>query len=122
MQVLERVGSRYFIIAGIAFFVFYVLLRSRMAPKKIQRAFPALRDYRREILYSVGTILIFGFVPLLFIFNPTVRPFTTLYDTIAERGWWYYVGIFPIMFLMHDTYFYWTHRLMHHPRLFRYFH
>jgi sterol desaturase/sphingolipid hydroxylase (fatty acid hydroxylase superfamily) len=26
------------------------------------------------------------------------------------------------MFLMHDTYFYWTHRLMHHPRLFRYFH
>jgi hypothetical protein len=26
------------------------------------------------------------------------------------------------MVLMHDAYFYWTHRLMHHPRLFRIFH
>lgn len=23
---------------------------------------------------------------------------------------------------MHDAYFYWTHRLIHHPRLFRFFH
>jgi sterol desaturase/sphingolipid hydroxylase (fatty acid hydroxylase superfamily) len=122
LQVLERVGSRYFIIAGFAFLLFYVILRSRVAPKKIQRAFPLTSDYRREILYSVGTILIFGCIPMLLIFNASVRPYTTLYNTIAERGWWYYIGIFPIMFLMHDTYFYWTHRLMHHPRLFRYFH
>jgi sterol desaturase/sphingolipid hydroxylase (fatty acid hydroxylase superfamily) len=26
------------------------------------------------------------------------------------------------MILMHDTYFYWTHRLMHHPLLFRWMH
>jgi len=24
--------------------------------------------------------------------------------------------------LIHDTYFYWTHRLMHHPSVFKYFH
>ena len=122
MQVLERVGSRYFIIAGVAFLLFYVIFRSRIGHKKIQRAFPARSDYRREIVYSCGTILLFGLIPLLLIFNPAIRPHTTLYNTIVERGWLYYVGIFPIMFLMHDTYFYWTHRLMHHPRLFRYFH
>jgi sterol desaturase/sphingolipid hydroxylase (fatty acid hydroxylase superfamily) len=26
------------------------------------------------------------------------------------------------MVVVHDTYFYWTHRAMHHPRLFRWFH
>ena len=26
------------------------------------------------------------------------------------------------MFIIHDTYFYWTHRLMHHPKIFRWFH
>ncbi|MEO6316932.1 MAG: sterol desaturase family protein [Chitinophagaceae bacterium] len=26
------------------------------------------------------------------------------------------------MFIIHDTYFYWTHRLMHHKKLFRLFH
>ncbi|NBR36769.1 MAG: hypothetical protein EBT80_05270, partial [Chitinophagales bacterium] len=93
LQVLERVGSRYFIIAGVAFLLFYVILRSRVAPKKIQRAFPSTSDYRREILYSVGTILIFGCIPMLLIFNASVRPYTTLYNTIAERGWWYYIGI-----------------------------
>ena len=29
---------------------------------------------------------------------------------------------FFILLLAHDTYFYWTHRLMHHPKLFRMFH
>jgi Delta7-sterol 5-desaturase len=27
-----------------------------------------------------------------------------------------------VTILIHDTYFYWTHRAMHHPRLFRAFH
>jgi Delta7-sterol 5-desaturase len=27
-----------------------------------------------------------------------------------------------VMIVLHDTYFYWTHRLMHHPRLYRLFH
>lgn len=103
--ILERVGSRYFMVAGVAFLLFYVLLRSRIAQKKIQRTFPSLSDYHREIFYSVLTIMIFGLIPLLLIFNPSVRPYTTLYNTIAERGWRYYVGIFPLMFLMHDTYF-----------------
>lgn len=122
LQVIERVGSRYFILAGVAFLIFYVLLRPRLAHKKIQRVFPSLSDYGREILYSSITILLFGLIPMLLIFNSSMRPYTTLYNTIAERGWFYYVAIYPVMFLMHDTYFYWTHRLMHHPRLFRYFH
>jgi sterol desaturase/sphingolipid hydroxylase (fatty acid hydroxylase superfamily) len=34
---------------------------------------------------------------------------------------WFWLA-FPAMFVVHDTYFYWMHRLIHHPRLFKSFH
>jgi sterol desaturase/sphingolipid hydroxylase (fatty acid hydroxylase superfamily) len=61
-------------------------------------------------------------VPYFLVFNPAVRPYTQLYSQISERGWLYYFALFPVLFFIHDTYFYWIHRLMHHPVLFRWFH
>ena len=116
---VEKIGSRYFIVAAIAFVFFYWLLKSRISYKKIQQRFPRLKDYAREIGYSVCTIAIFGFVPLLLIKNPYVVPHTLYYTAISDYGWWYFFAAFPLMLLLHDTYFYWTHRLMHHKKLFR---
>jgi Delta7-sterol 5-desaturase len=47
---------------------------------------------------------------------------TRLYVRIDDYGWAWLVGSVGVMVLMHDAYFYWTHRLMHHQRLFRLFH
>jgi sterol desaturase/sphingolipid hydroxylase (fatty acid hydroxylase superfamily) len=44
------------------------------------------------------------------------------YATIAERGWAYWGFSIVLMMLLHDAYFYFTHRLMHHPLLFKRFH
>lgn len=41
--------------------------------------------------------------------NPNIRPYTKIYEDIQERGWLYYFAAFPIMLILHDTYFYWTH-------------
>ena len=46
----------------------------------------------------------------------------TLYTDFKEVGPLYLVLSLAIMLVAHDTYFYWTHRAMHHPRLFRLFH
>ena len=35
---------------------------------------------------------------------------------------WEVVLSFPLVLVVHDAYFYWTHRWMHHPALFRFFH
>jgi sterol desaturase/sphingolipid hydroxylase (fatty acid hydroxylase superfamily) len=119
---LERIGSRYYLIAGAVFFLFYVVLKNKILHKKIQSLFPKNTDYLREIFYSTITILIFGFIPLFFIANPAMRSHTTLYDNISDYGWFYYFLAYPIMFIMHDTYFYWTHRIMHHKTLFNTMH
>ena len=122
LYLIKQVGSRYYLIAGISFFLFYVLWKARIQHKKIQLKFPANRDYLREIFFSSFSIFLLALIPTLIVFNPAVRPYTQLYSTIAERGWVYYFLLFPVLFFIHDTYFYWIHRLMHHPRLFKWFH
>jgi Delta7-sterol 5-desaturase len=119
---VEKIGSRYFMVAALGFMAFYVFFKSRVSYKKIQQKLPGRKDYLREIGYSISTIAIFGFVPLLLVKNPYVVPHTLYYRTIEEYGWVYFFAAFPLLFIIHDTYFYWTHRLMHHKKLFRLFH
>ncbi len=116
------IGGRYFFIAGVAFAIFYILLRNAYLYKKIQSRFPKNSDYLREMGYSVVTVAIFAFVSFELIGNPAISPYTTRYADIHTYGWVYYFLLFPVMFFMHDTYFYFTHRLMHHKRLFKWFH
>ena len=119
---IERIGTRYFFIAGLSFIIFYLFLRNRISYKKIQPKFPRKKDYLREIGYSIITISIFALVPLLILGNPAIRKHTRFYTDINTCGWLWFILAFPLMFIIHDTYFYWTHRLMHHKKLFRLFH
>lgn len=119
---IERIGTRYFLVAGLAFIIFYLLLRNRIRYKKIQQKFPRKKDYLREIGYSIITISIFALVPLLILGNPAIRKHTLFYTNRHIYGWVWFFLAFPLMFIIHDTYFYWTHRLMHHKKLFKLFH
>lgn len=112
---------RYFLVAGPAFLLFYIVFKEKWQLKRIQSRFPASADYYREIGYSLVTIAIFVVVALVIFATPLVK-FTLVYQDISERGWgWWWFSIVLMIFL-HDTYFYWTHRAMHHPSLFKYFH
>lgn len=115
-------ANKYFLIAGPSFFLFYILLKKRITYRKIQQKFPKINDYQREIFFSTLSIIIFSFPPLLMLYSDAIRPHTTFYMDVSEYGWTYAILAFPLMLLMHDTYFYWTHRLMHHPELFKLIH
>jgi len=112
---------RYLMAAFPAFVLFYIILKKRWAFKKIQSHYPKVNDYNREIIYSLITILIFVAVGLLLFATP-LRNYNLQYHQISEYGWGYWFLSVLLMILLHDTYFYWTHRLMHHPKIFRYFH
>jgi len=121
-KILTIISLRYFIIAGLAFLICYILLRKKISYKKIQFRFPATKDYRREIIFSLITMVIFSVVPFFFLGNQSIKASTTFYSDIHQHSRWYFWLAFPLMLLMHDTYFYFMHRLMHHPRLFKWFH
>ena len=116
------IGSRYLMIAGIAFIICYVLLRKLIASKKIQQRFPSINDYAREIIFSILTIFIMAFIPALILGSPEMARHTKFYTNINQHSMLYFVLAFPLMAVMHDTYFYWMHRLMHSPAIFKFVH
>jgi sterol desaturase/sphingolipid hydroxylase (fatty acid hydroxylase superfamily) len=112
---------RYFLMAGLPFFIFYIWKKRQKQGSKIQPKFQKNADYQREILYSILTFGVFGLVGVL-IYHPLVSPYTLLYRDWSKYGTTYGVLSFFLLILLHDTYFYWTHRAMHHPKLFKTFH
>jgi len=116
------IGSRYLIIASIAFLIWYVLLRRMNASKKIQAKYPQYKDYAREIGFSITTIFVMSFIPAMVLGSPELSRHTKFYLDINQHSMVYFVLAFPIMAILHDTYFYWMHRLMHQPGLFKIVH
>ncbi|MDF1675108.1 MAG: sterol desaturase family protein [Vicingaceae bacterium] len=115
------IALRYFVITGIAFFIFYLIFKKNFNQIKIQKVFPKLKDYYREIKYSLLTTIVFmGYAYL--IFRTPFRNYTQIYSDISEHSTSYFVASIILALVIHDTYFYWTHRLMHHPKLFKWFH
>lgn len=114
-------GLRYLAWAGSAWLFFYVLFRRRWSARKIVPEFPSPREMGREIGFSVLTVVIYGVVGALTMLA-AMRGWTRLYFDMTAHGWaWLWFSV-ALTILIHDTYFYWTHRLMHHPKLFRHFH
>lgn len=108
----------YFLLAGLAYLMGYVLLKKKLFPQKIQQKYPPKTDYRRDILFSVCTYLVSALVGVL-LYDDRIRPHTLIYYAISDYGWSYYILSFFLAIVLHDTYFYWIHRLVHHPKLFR---
>ena len=119
--ILLIIFIRYLVLASAAFLVFYYIKKNAWSFKKIQVKFPTLSDYQREFLFSVSTTLIFAVLGYLFFFGPVAK-YTFIYKDIHGHSLWYFFFTVVLTLIIHDTYFYWTHRLMHHPRLFKYFH
>ena len=112
--------SEYFTYAGIIFFLFYVVLKKPFWFRKIQKKIPKLTDYGRDIFFSMLSITIFATVSMFTFY--TFGKYNNTYNSIETYGWAYYVFSWVWMFFLHDTYFYWMHRMMHHPKLFKQVH
>jgi Delta7-sterol 5-desaturase len=118
---LENVRN-YLLIAGIAFVLSYIIYKKALSSRKIQERFPLRADYRREVWYSMLSMIIFTLFPTILLLNPNIKPHTTFYEDINQYSTAYFIFAFFLMTIMHDTYFYWTHRLIHHPFLFKIVH
>ncbi|MBK8965540.1 MAG: hypothetical protein IPM36_02440 [Lewinellaceae bacterium] len=108
--------GRYFLLCSWLFGLFYLWKQRQWLFRKIQQRFPRRADYRREVGYSALTALIFGLVVALCLGTP-LRAYTTVYTDISEYGIPYLIFSVVLILFLHDTYFYWMHRLMHHPEV-----
>lgn len=112
---------RYVIFAGIPFALFYFFKRNDWFYLKIQQKWPKTKHVHSEIKYSLLTFVIFATIKLGLAFM-IVKGWTSAYLDINQYPLWYLPISFVVMLVIHDTWFYWAHRTMHHPKLYRYTH
>jgi sterol desaturase/sphingolipid hydroxylase (fatty acid hydroxylase superfamily) len=113
--------ARYFAIAGGAYFLFYSLKKDKWLHKKIQQRFPKNKNIWYEIKYSIINLLMFAALALG---NYWLKEngYTKMYERISDYGVPYFIFSIVAMILLHDTYFYWTHRFMHLKKVYPYVH
>jgi len=113
--------ARYIIGAGVVFLVVNWRLAGPLAARKIRKDSAGWSQVKQEILASFRTVFILSCAGLL-IGTSYMMGWLHVYENPAEMGWGYFAFSVIAIILLHDTWFYWTHRLIHDPRLFRRFH
>lgn len=120
LHILPFEFGRYFVVALIVFAV-TAAFAGRFAGRKIRPASPAPGQMAREIAASVRTSAIFACGGVLSVMGSQAG-IMKAYDDPAALGWGYFWASLVALIVLHDAWFYWTHRLIHDPRLFRRFH
>lgn len=118
LHILPNDLARYVLGAGGVFLLVNVLFAGRLAGRKIRPSSPKAEQMKREVVISLRTTLIFTLSGVATVLAAKAGWLATYY-VIAERGWAYFAFTLAVLIVAHDAWFYWTHRLIHHPRLFR---
>lgn len=74
---------------------------------------------RREIGWSLASAALYGILAGLVAWGWQAHGWTRIYERVDDYPlWWLPLSVLAFL-LLHDAWFYWTHRWMHRPRLFR---
>lgn len=119
LSMIAIVAARYLIVSG----GFAALTRARHPELHIV-ADPERRrrQVRREIGWSLSAAVIYGIPAGLVATAWHDFGATRIYSDPFAYGLVWLVLSVPVYLFLHDTYFYWSHRLMHRPSLFRRMH
>lgn len=108
--------SRYLVAAG-TLAVILTLFAGSLAHRRIQNRRPTGEDIWREILYSLSTAVLFSLVGFG-VFVGSRHGIFQVYGGALPSGGRLLLE-FTVAVVVHDAYFYWAHRAMHHRWLFR---
>ncbi len=92
-----------------------------------QRRIPGLHrgmgsQIRREIGWSLLSAIVYGAPAGLVAWGWREHGWTRIYARASDHSLWWLPASLLLCLLLHDTWFYWSHRAMHFPGLFRHVH
>ncbi|MEX0337733.1 MAG: sterol desaturase family protein [Arenibacterium sp.] len=112
---------RYVLGAGGVYLIVNFALAKHLHRQKIRATDPPGGQVRREILASLRTVVIFALTGTV-IAHGAHAGWMRVYPDLDTFGVAYVWLSVAALILLHDTWFYWTHRALHLPRLFRRMH
>jgi sterol desaturase/sphingolipid hydroxylase (fatty acid hydroxylase superfamily) len=118
---LTRETGRYALFAVITWALLWVVLRQPLRHRKIRLSRPPNLQLATEFVVSIRSVAIFATVAaaMSLMSHAGLYPLSRVAYHWGPAWFWASLGL---MIVGHDAYYYWTHRAMHHPRLFRSFH
>jgi sterol desaturase/sphingolipid hydroxylase (fatty acid hydroxylase superfamily) len=112
------ITGRYFLVAGLFYLYFYVWFPGKWRNRKINKKNYKKGQFKSEIKWSLISSLIFSLAGMLTIIL-WQKGYTKVYTEIDLYGYWYLPATLVIFMLLQETYYYWIHRWMHIPAVFR---
>ena len=101
------IGIRYLVVSGA-----FALATQALHPGLYTRLVPQIR---REIGWSLASAAIYGIPAGIVAWGWDARGWTLIYRDIGAWPLWYFPLSILLYLAAHDSWFYWTHRLMHRP-------
>ncbi|RYD54426.1 MAG: sterol desaturase family protein [Sphingobacteriales bacterium] len=115
------ITGRYFLIAGLFQLFFYGIGRDKWTTRKLNNVPYRKTQLRREIMWSMVSGLIFAITGSIMALC-WQRGLTRIYLDHETYPWIWMPASLILYMLLHETYYYWLHRWMHHPRIFKIVH
>lgn len=119
LQLAGIIGLRYFLVSGAFAWVAARRKPDIYRPDDPERRARLARQVRREIGWSSAAVLVYA-APAALAFAAFEAGGTRVYLDVGDFPLWWWPASVLLYLAVHDAWFYWTHRAMHHwPRLFR---
>jgi sterol desaturase/sphingolipid hydroxylase (fatty acid hydroxylase superfamily) len=106
----------------LAYFLVWKKFKKRLQNWRIQlKERVDTKQIKRELKNSIYTLLVGATFSSIVIYLSTQGQ-TKIYTNFSDHNAFFAFGGFFILLLIDDTWFYWCHRLLHHPKIFRFVH
>lgn len=112
---------RYFMIAGGFYLFFYIWRPEWFHQRKINQKPHPKGQFWYEFKYSTVTSIIFALLGALTVIA-WQKGYTSIYLDVEEFGLLWLILSLPLAMLIHETYYYWLHRWMHNPAIYKSIH
>lgn len=109
---------RYILVSAVFFAVFYRLWPEKFRHRKVSSGSWKPGQFRRELAYSAITSLIFAVAGLGLLWAWQTGH-TAIYSDFSGFGAVYFLFSLAAALFLHETCYYWLHRWMHRPAVFK---
>lgn len=115
------ISGRYLVISSVFYFFFYKIRKKQWQNRKVGTNSYSKEQIQKDIGVSIINSFIFSLIGVLTVLA-WQNGITSFYLEIAEYGWIYIVASLFLIMLIHETYYYFLHRFMHHPKVYKIIH
>jgi len=113
--------GRYVLIATLFYYLFKVKYRVYFRTREVNQRPRKSTQQLREIGLSLFTSLIFAIIGTGMMVAWQLG-YTQIYTNFGEYSLLWFVTSILLVLLLHETYYYWLHRWMHHPMVYKWVH